>query len=74
MPFGGGLALVGEAGPELLQLPGGARVTPLAAGTPAPVELGPGGLGGELHIHLDVDGRELAHVVARETGLEKAKR
>ena len=74
VPMGGRLALVGEAGPELLQLPGGARVTPLAAGTGAPVELGPGGLGGDIHVHLDVDGRELAHVVARETGLQKARR
>lgn len=100
--------LVGERGPELLQLPGGARITPikvqmtLAQPSPrmAPMEqhitlvqprmtppeqhitlaqprmtpveqpavepltLAGAGARGETHIHLDVDGRELTHVVA----------
>jgi phage-related protein len=73
MPGGGGLALVGEAGPELLQLPGGARVSPLAAGTSPPVDLAGAGFG-EIHVHLDVDGRELAHVLARETADRQAMR
>jgi phage-related protein len=72
-PAGGTLALVGERGPELMQLPGGTRVTPLQAGTPQPVDFG--GLGfGEIHVHLDVEGRELAHVVARETDIQKNRR
>jgi hypothetical protein len=72
MPGAGGLALVGEAGPELLQLPGGARVTPLAAGTSPPVS-GAGG-GGDIHVHVEVDGRELAHVLARQTADRQAMR
>jgi hypothetical protein len=73
MGAGGGLALVGERGPELMQLPGGTRVTPLQAGTQQPVDMA--GLGfGEIHVHLDVDGRELAYVVARETDIQKASR
>ena len=70
---GGELALVGERGPEVMQLPGGTRITPLAAGTVTPVDFGAFG-GGELHVHLDVDGRELAHVVARQTSDQQAKR
>jgi hypothetical protein len=72
MPMGGGLALVGEAGPELLQLPGGARVTPLQDGTAPGVDLGRAG--GDIHVHLDVDGRELAHVVASEAQTQQARR
>jgi hypothetical protein len=70
--FAGGLALVGEAGPELIDLPRGSRVTPLQAGTQAPVDLA--GWGGDIHVHLDVDGRELAHVVARQTADQVAAR
>jgi hypothetical protein len=73
VPAGGTLALVGEGGPELMQLPGGTRITPLQAGTQEPVDLG-GYLGGDLHIHLDVDGRELAYVVARQTDIQKQRR
>jgi hypothetical protein len=72
-PAGGTLALVGERGPELMALPGGTRITPLQAGTQQPVDLGALG-GSEIHVHLDVDGRELAHVVARETDLQKNRR
>ena len=71
-PAGGTLALVGERGPELMNLPGGTRITPLQAGTQQPIDVG--GLGGEIHVHLDVDGRELAHVVARETDIQKNRR
>jgi hypothetical protein len=35
MPAGGGTALVGEAGPELLSLPGRSRVTPILGGAVA---------------------------------------
>jgi len=72
-PAGGTLALVGERGPELMNLPGGTRITPLQAGTQQPVDIGALG-GGDIHVHLDVDGRELAHVVARETDLQKNRR
>jgi hypothetical protein len=71
-PAGGTLALVGERGPELMALPGGTRITPLQAGTQQPIDMG--GLGGDIHVHLDVDGRELAHVVARETDMQKNRR
>jgi hypothetical protein len=71
-PAGGGMALVGERGPELLQLPGGARVTPLQGGTTPGVDFGR--MFGEIHVHLDVEGRELAHVVARENWESQAKR
>jgi hypothetical protein len=69
---GGRLALVGEAGPELLQLPGGSRVTPLQAGTTPGVDMR--GAFGEIHVHLDVEGRELAHVIAKETATSQARR
>jgi hypothetical protein len=72
MGAGGGVALVGERGPELLQLPGGARVTPLQSGTSPGVDFGR--MFGEIHVHLDVEGRELAHVVARENWEAQAKR
>nr|WP_246361136.1 phage tail tape measure protein [Haloechinothrix aidingensis] len=45
--LGGGRAVVGERGPEVLDLPRGARVSPL--------ERGAGGLGGTLRIELDGD-------------------
>jgi hypothetical protein len=55
-----------------MALPGGTRITPLQAGTQQPIDVG--GLGGDIHVHLDVDGRELAHVVARETDMQKNRR
>lgn len=63
-----GLALVGEAGPEIVRLPGGTQVTPIAqmAGGPlAPVTAGYGGSGGQMTIvvNLKADGRQLAQVV-----------
>jgi hypothetical protein len=72
-PAGGTLALVGERGPELMNLPGGTRITPLQAGTQQPVDLGGLG-GGDYHFHLEVEGREIAHVLARETDIQKARR
>ena len=59
MPYSG-VALVGENGPERVQLPGGARVTPVAAG--AGMGMGAAGGGGPLIIQLQVDGRRLAEV------------
>lgn len=43
----GGMAIVGEAGPEMLELPTGARVTPLGAAG--------GGGTQEIHLHTHVD-------------------
>jgi hypothetical protein len=49
--FSGGLALVGERGPELLSLPGGSSVTPMRGGAGALAFAGSGG--GDLHVHFD---------------------
>jgi hypothetical protein len=65
MPSGGGTALVGEAGPELLSLPGGARVIP-------PPSLG--GVGGPIHTHVYLHGREIATAVAQDTADRRARR
>ena len=54
-----GLAIVGEAGPELVSLGRGARVTPL-----------PKGGGGPMHIHIEIDGKEIAAAIVNfEDGL-----
>lgn len=62
--FSGGLAVVGEAGPELVTLPRGANVTPMS-------QVGGGSLaslssfGGDitLHNHLHIDSREVAELI-----------
>lgn len=59
-----GLLEVGERGPEILNLPGGASVNPLAPGSLA-------GSGGD--IVLQVDGRELFRIVRRQEGLAVAQ-
>lgn len=69
----GGLAIVGDRGPELAQFPAGARIAPLTQATQTAIPLGGFG-GGDLHIHLDVEGRELAHVIATQTQLQAATR
>jgi hypothetical protein len=56
-----GAALVGDAGPEILDLPAGARVSPL----------GGGGFGGD--IVLKVGQRELARVMNREIQAQMAR-
>lgn len=55
----GGLALVGERGREVVELPTGARVSPLdhASGALAASSSRP------MHIHIEVDGREIAQAV-----------
>jgi hypothetical protein len=59
---------VGEEGPEIVDLPTGAKVTPNYA-LDERLTAGAGGLtvGGEanIHVHLEVGDRELAHVVRR---------
>lgn len=59
---GAGAALVGERGPELVALPAGAAVAPLSAG---PLQI---------VVPVNVDGRELARVVARVTSDQLARR
>lgn len=58
-----GLALVGEEGPELLNLPRGATVAPLDS--PQATQMA--GSGGDLHLHVGV-------LVADDTGLKKLER
>lgn len=63
--FNSGLALVGEAGPELLRLPAGASVIPMTQRTVSPVgdTVAGGGRPPEI-IQLVVDRKVLAEVVA----------
>jgi hypothetical protein len=63
----GGTALVGEAGPELVTLPGGTRVTPLPA-------LGGAGLGGPMVANLYLDRRLVATAVAQRDADVRARR
>jgi hypothetical protein len=67
-----GRVLVGEAGPEILELPKAARVTPLPHGAPLPAL----GAGGDVVVHTTVtlDGREIAHAVGRHTRDRMARR
>jgi hypothetical protein len=55
--FAGGLALVGEAGPELVRLPRGSDVIPNRA-------LGGGPF--EIHSHVYLDGKQIMEVVNRQ--------
>lgn len=61
----GGSVLVGEAGPEILSLPGGATVTPLS-------RAGSGGGGGSMVVRIELSGREeitrLIRTIVREDG------
>ena len=63
----GGLALVGEGGPELLRLPAGARVTPLLGGS------GGGTLEATIPIRVDIDGRTVAQAVDRRVAQVTAR-
>lgn len=64
---GGGAVLVGERGPEVLDLPSGARVTPLSGKN--------SGFGGDVNIHIEINNpimtteeatRSIARQIARE--------
>jgi hypothetical protein len=59
-----GPALVGERGPEIVSLPAGSHVAPVA----------PGGGGLVVHSQLVVDGRVLAEAVGRAVAERKARR
>lgn len=67
-----GMALVGERGPELLQLPGGSRVTPLARPTLAMSAPSLGGVTTTANFYLDR--RLVGSAVARDTADRKARR
>ncbi len=72
MPYPGP-ALVGERGPEVVNLPRGARVTPLTG--PQPLTMAgatPGGA--EVVVPLYLDGKEVARSVARVTADKLARR
>ena len=68
-----GTALVGERGPELLQLPGGSRITPLpspALSTPALA----GAAASHTTAHFYLDRRLIATAVATDTADRQARR
>jgi hypothetical protein len=67
-----GNALVGERGPELLTLPGGARVTPLPP-PPSFEHFGEQGVV-EIVVPLSLDNRIVAQAVARYSADKKARR
>jgi tape measure domain-containing protein len=72
-----GMAVVGERGPELLQLPGGARVTPLPSvgNTSAPAIGGDAGaLARPIVTQVWLDRRQIASAVADDTADRKARR
>ena len=57
------LAVVGEAGPEIVALPGGSTVYPHG-----------GGPGGVVHTHVYIGGREIAHAVGSYVAGQQAAR
>jgi tape measure domain-containing protein len=61
-----GLSWVGERGPELLNMPRGAQVIPLPRG---------GAMAGQpLHVHVEVNGREIATAVLDDLNARAARR
>jgi hypothetical protein len=69
-----GPALVGERGPELVQLPAGARVTPIQRGSINLTEQMGNLKDVTIHTHLHVDRREIANAVARVNQDKLARR
>lgn len=79
-----GWSLVGEKGPELLDLPRHARVTPLSSSrmngrampavAPSPRSRGDHSDGGEHHHHLYLDGKELNIGIGRAAAAAKARK
>jgi hypothetical protein len=69
MPYPGGTALVGEAGPEIIRLPVGGQVLPLP-------QAGMAGLGGEVTVRVPVflDRRQIAEAVGQFTADKLARR
>ncbi len=65
----GGSVVVGDRGPEMLTLPAGARVDPLASQTRGPGNILGGFVNeasGAVHIHVEVEGREIAQAVWKQ--------
>ncbi len=60
--FSGGWAIVGESGPELVNLPGGSSVYPHGTGPGSALQGGamPGGAGGTTHVTVQLDSSVLA--------------
>jgi hypothetical protein len=75
-----GAAIVGERGPELMQLPGGTRITPLPTGggggglVAAPALGGVGAGRTQTTAHFYLDRRLIATAVADDTADRKARR
>lgn len=61
----GGLSIVGEAGPELVNLPSGSQVIPLARGFGAAPNPAGGATGAPMNLQLIVDGRVLGEIAAK---------
>jgi hypothetical protein len=73
--YGGGMAVVGERGPELVNLPGGTRITPLAVGAGGIAPSFPSSAGrSQTTAHFYLDRRLLATAVAEDTSDQKARR
>jgi hypothetical protein len=68
----GEITLVGERGPELMQLPGGSRITPLASPRLAMAAPSLGAVATTAHFYLDR--RLVGTAVARDTADRKARR
>jgi TP901 family phage tail tape measure protein len=63
--FGGGLALVGEKGPELLQLPRGSSVYPMSSSRSGSAPAGPSsGGGGTIYATFVMNEHEIGHAMA----------
>jgi hypothetical protein len=71
---GGGLGIVGERGPELMHLPGGTRITPLASSSAALASLGGMGANRQTVVYVQLDRRTIATAVANDTADRKARR
>jgi hypothetical protein len=70
-----GSVIVGDRGPEVLSLPPAARVDPLANQTRGPGSIIGGftnSANGDLHVHVEVAGREIAQAVFKEFKREQA--
>lgn len=70
MNLGGGLYVVGDAGPEILQLPGGSSVYPMTGKSPTttPSSSGNSGGSGNTPVYLFFDGRMFATLLTDHLG------
>jgi hypothetical protein len=72
----GGLAVIGERGPELMRIPAGAQIAPLSQNAPLDLANSFGSVIRELRIRVPVsiDGRQVAEANARATLEAEARR